>query len=152
MMVLRKLPVFCVVFLLSGLALADGFRQTGTEGRQTEFEGTLTLSGRFERRQDAETLVWRGDRICFYPDADAVTKLPRDASGKSNTFFCFSNHLAAAEKLQLARSPAPGTCGVTGTATATISRYIVESGSNVFDQAWLDKVEKQGPTSPLRCP
>lgn len=151
-MVLRKLPLLCVALLLSGTALADGFRLLNRDGRQAEYEGTLSVSGRFERRQDAETLDWRGDRVCFYPDAAAAAKLPRDAASKSNNSFCFSNHRAATEKLQLAAVPAAGSCGVVGTATVAISHYVLESGGDVFDQAWLDRVEKQGPSTPLRCP
>lgn len=151
-MLLRKLPLLCFVFLLSGTVLADGFYPVNHEGRQIEYEGTLSVSGHFERRQDAETLDWRGDRVCFFPEAAAAAKLPHNATGKGNNIFCFSNHRAATEKLQLAAVPAAGSCGAAGIATVTISRYVVESGDDVFDQAWLDRVEKQGPTTLLHCP
>lgn len=151
-MLLRKVSLLCFLGLLSAFAGADGFRQLDSEGRMTNYEGTMTVSGRFEHRQDAETLSWRGDRVCFYPDAAALAKLPQVSAGKNNPFFCFSNHRAALEKLQLAAVPAPGLCGEAGTATVAISRYIVESGKDVFDQAWLDRLEKQGSKTTLRCP
>lgn len=154
---LRKVSLlvslFCLVVLpLSGAARADGFRLLSQEGRQAEYEGTLVVSGRFERRQDAATLDWRGDRVCFYPEAAALSKLPHVATSKGNSSFCFSNHRAATEKLQIVAAPGVGDCGVAGTATVTISHYVAESGGDVFDQAWLDRVEKQGPSTPLRCP
>lgn len=152
-MILRRISVLCLLMLpLSGAALADGFRLLSREGRQAEYEGTLVVSGRFERRQDAATLDWRGDRVCFYPDAAALAQLPHDAGGKSNVSFCFSNHHAATEKLQLLTMPGTGNCGVAGTATVAISHYVAESGGDVFDQAWLERVEKQGPNTALRCP
>lgn len=132
---------------------AEGFREVSREGRLTEYEGQLSLSGRFERRQDAETLVWRGDRVCFFPDAPVAAKLPVPAvtsSGDNPRFFCFSNHRAALDKFQLAALPPAGSCGVGGKASVVISRYTVESG-NVFDQAWLDSVQKVDGKTPLAC-
>lgn len=153
-MTLRKLPVLLCVLLASGTAIADNLKIVNRDGRQTEYEGSLSVSGRFERRQDAETLDWRGDRVCFYPDAAGLGALPREAAGKRSVWFCFSNHRAATEQLHLAAAPQPGSCGVTGTATVSISHYVADSGNSgdIFDQAWLDKVVQQGPTSPLRCP
>ena len=111
MMLLCKLSLLCFIFLLSGTVLADGFCPVSHEGRQIEYEGTLSVSGHFERRQDAETLDWRGDRVRFFPEAAAAAKLPHDAAGKGN----------------------------------------VENGDDVFDQVWLDRVEKQGPNTLLHC-
>lgn len=134
---------------------AEGFREVSREGRLTEYEGQLSLTGRFERRQDAETLVWRGDRVCFYPDAPVAAKLPAPSpaanGGRDDSrFFCFSNHRAAMDKFQLAALPPAGSCGVSGKASVVISRYTVESG-NVFDQAWLDSVQKVDDKTPLAC-
>jgi hypothetical protein len=155
----RKLPVlFCVVLcsalsaVISAPAMADGFKLVSRDGRLAEYEGTLSLSGRFERRQDAETLDWRGDRICFFPDASAAAQLPREGAARKGAWFCFANNKAATQQLRIAATQ-PGSCGVTGTATVAISHYVAENGTGeTIDQAWLDKVVQQGPTSPLRCP
>lgn len=151
-MLLRHLSLLFCTLLFSTSALADAFTFVSRDGRQAEYSGSASVSGRFERRQDAETLDWRGDRICFFPDAETRRQLPADALSRSTPRFCFSNHRAAATQLRLAAAPAAGSCGVTGTATVSISRYVVESGSgDLFDQAWLDKVLQQGPVSPLGC-
>lgn len=150
---MRRFALAVLAATCMDLALADGFRETGREGRLTEYEGELRLSGQFDRRQDAETLVWRGDRVCFHPDAVALAKLPASAEGKGSTrYFCFSNHRAALEKFQLAALPPAGSCGMTGKASVVITRYTVETGGNVFDQAWLDRVEKVDAKTPLACP
>lgn len=149
-MVMRKIPVLFCVLLFSAPVLADGFKLVNREGRQAEYEGTLSLSGRVERRQDAETLDWRGDRVCFFPDAQAASLLPRDG-GKKGAWFCFSNHRAALQQLSLASSP-QGSCGLSGNATVAISHYTAETGTGeTIDQAWLDKVVQQGPVTPIRC-
>lgn len=147
-MSLRK---FVLLSLLSAasLAEADGFRLANQEGRMTEYSGMLTLTGRYERRQDAETLVWRGDRICFYPDAEYVGKLP--GTKKDERFFCFSNHTGALVKLKLPAVPPEGSCGMVGTAKVVISRYVVEKG-NPFDQAWLDRAEEASEATLEPCP
>lgn len=154
-MAARKLPVLlCLVLfsaplLVSTPVLADAFKLISRDGRQAEYEGTLSLSGRFERRQDAETLDWRGDRVCFFPEGAAASQLPNAAGGKG--WFCFSNHSTATQQLRVA-STQPGSCGATGTATVAISHYIAENGSGeTINQAWLDKVVQQGPVSPIRC-
>jgi hypothetical protein len=147
---LRNTSLLLMLLTLAGFARADGFRVANQEGRMTEYSGMLTLSGRFERRQDAETLVWRGDRICFYPDAQFLGQLPGDKK-KDDRYFCFSNHTGALGKLRLSALPPTGSCGVAGTAKVSISRFIVERG-NPFDQAWLDRVEELGGSSPLPCP
>lgn len=148
---LKAAPVLLAA-LVATPALADGFREVGREGRLTEYEGELRLAGRFERRQDAESLVWRGDRICFYPEAAAAARLPASPEANGARFFCFSNHRAAQEKLQLSALPPAGSCGVAGTARVVITKYTVETGGNVFDQAWLDRVEKVDGKTPLACP
>ncbi|MGH8491485.1 MAG: hypothetical protein ACRERR_00025 [Moraxellaceae bacterium] len=146
----RKLPVLFCVVLFSTSALADGFKLVSRDGRQAEYEGSLSLSGRFERRQDAETLDWRGDRVCFFPEAQAVGLLPRDG-GKKGAWFCFSNHSAATQQLRVAATQ-PGSCGAGGTATVAISHYVAETGvGETIDQAWLEKVVQQGPVTPIRC-
>ncbi len=149
-MVARKIPVLFCVVLFSTPVLADGFKLVSRDGRQAEYEGSLSLSGRFERRQDAETLDWRGDRVCFFPDAQAAGQLP---GGKSGGMFCFSNSRAAMQQFSLASaSQPPGSCGVTGVATVAISHYMAETGvGETIDQAWLEKVEQQGPVAPIRC-
>lgn len=153
-----RLSRTAIALLLSlpscSLALADDFRLVSQEGRMSEYEGRLSLSGRFERRQDAETLVWRGDRICFFPEAAARARLPgatgANAQGEPR-FFCFSNHNAAARQFRLAALPPAGSCGVAGQATVVISKYTVEA-DNLFDQAWLESVAMLGETAPLACP
>lgn len=129
---------------------ADALVLQNKEGRVAEYAGSVSLSGRFERRQDAESLDWRGDRICFYPDAESSKRLP--ASGKNQIWLCFSNHRAAVQMLGLAPTPPAGACGVMGTAHVVVSRYVAEGGTaEVFDQAWLDKVVQQSAPAPLRC-
>ena len=149
---MRTTLVLALGLLFSTPLLADGFRLVGREGRLTEYEGSVSLSGRLERRQDAETLVWRGDRVCFTPDAASASRLPPAAGQAANRFFCFSNNRSAAGLLGIPAQPPAGSCGVTGAATVLVSRYTVESGENVFDQAWLDRVEKPGALTPLACP
>jgi hypothetical protein len=52
-------------------------RKSNRDGRYVEYQGALTLNGRFERLQDSITLDWRGDRVCFFPDAAQAKLLPR---------------------------------------------------------------------------
>lgn len=147
-------------FLLALAALAatapvhaeGGFRLVDSEGRLSEYEGSVALSGRVERRQDAETLVWRGDRVCLVPDAASAARLPPAGGKGAARLFCFANHRAALEQLRIAALPPSGSCGVAGPVTVVVSHYTVEKGDNAFDQAWLDHVEKAGPLSPLACP
>lgn len=138
-----------LLLAVATFAEADGFRLANREGRLTEYSGMATLNGRFERRQDAETLVWRGDRICFWPDGEGAAKLPGEQ--REERYFCFSNHSGALAKLKLPALPQEGHCGVAGTARVAISRFVVETG-NAFDEAWLDRVDELGPPSPLPCP
>lgn len=148
-------PVALALLVLSwgGPLWAEGLRQVASEGRLTEFEGRVSVSGRFERRQDDETLVWRGDRVCFQPDAASQARLPGRAEPAGTArYFCFSNHRAALQQFQLAAQPAPGTCGTAGNARVLITKYTVETGGNVFDQAWLERVEALEARSPLACP
>jgi hypothetical protein len=148
---MRMRTPLLLLALAAAPALADGLHEVSRDGRKTEYDGSLSLSGRFEHRQDAETLDWRGDRICFFPDAAAAAQLPDAAAGRK-LWFCFSNNRTAAEQLHLAQVAPAGTCGVTGTATVAISHYVAESGSgDIYDEAWLDHVDRLGDTQPLRC-
>lgn len=149
---MRIFPVALLALLASAPLHADGFRLASREGRMAEYEGTVTLSGRYERRQDAETLVWRGDRVCFTPDAASASRLPPAEGTVATRFFCFSNSRTALDQFHIAALPPAGSCGVAGTATVVVSHYMVEKGENVFDQAWLDRVDKPGPVAPLPCP
>jgi hypothetical protein len=144
--------ILSALVLFSAPAWADGFRLVSKETGKAEYEGNVTVTGRFERRQDAETLDWRGDRVCFFADAASQASLPGN-NGRVNGF-CFSNHSAAAQLLKLSAMPTSGSCGAQGTATVSISRYVAEmtaKGREIFDQAQLDRVLTQGPTTPLRC-
>lgn len=149
---MKRLFAGLLALAVSVPALAADFRLVSREGRIAEYEGSVTLSGRVERRQDDETLVWRGDRVCFAPDAASTARLP-PAPGKAGArLFCFSNNRSAADLLKMPATPPAGACGVAGAATVVVSRYTVESGENVFDQAWLERVEKLAPLAPLACP
>lgn len=138
--------------LLAAPALAD-FKLVNRDGRYAEYDGTLTLGGRFERRQDAETLDWRGDRVCFFPEAEAVKKLPRSFPTNKPAMFCFSNSRSAVALLKLPAVPATGFCGFSGTATVTISRYVVENGiGETYDLAMLGQVADVSPLANIACP
>ncbi|MCD6060777.1 MAG: hypothetical protein K0R03_1912 [Moraxellaceae bacterium] len=147
---LRKFSLLVLLLSVAELAQAEGFRLANQEGRMTEYSGMLTLTGRFERRQDAETLVWRGDRVCFWPDAEFLDQLPGNKKSDER-FFCFSNHTGSLAKLKLPSLPPQGSCGMAGKAKVVISRYVVERG-NAFDQAWLDRAEDVGAPTLLPCP
>lgn len=149
---MTRLLAGLLALALAAPAAAADFRLVSREGRIAEYEGSVALSGRVERRQDDETLVWRGDRVCFTPDAASAARLP-PAPGRSGArFFCFSNNRSAADLLKMPATPPAGACGVAGAATVVVSRYTVEAGDNVFDQAWLERVEKAAPLAPLACP
>jgi hypothetical protein len=147
-----RATVLLTMLLCTGPVWAEGFRLVEKEGRFAEYDGRLALDGHFERRQDAETLVWRGDRVCFHPDAAGVARLPAKPGVRSEVrYFCFANHHAATEKFQLATVPPAGSCGMVGKARVVISHYTVETDS-AFDQAVLDSVEKLDGKTPLACP
>lgn len=151
-MMLKKIALFMCAALLATPSLANNFNLVSKDGRLTEYSGLATLSGDFERRQDAESLDWRGDRVCFRPDAASSQKLPYDAQARKVTLICFANHRAALKALELSSRSADGSCGVTGKATITISRYTVESGEGeIYDLAWLDKVESKSALTPIAC-
>lgn len=137
----------------SSAAGAEAFKLVTQEGRYSEYEGSLTLNGRFERRQDAESLEWRGDRVCFFPEAAGVKQLPGKFDTKKPAMFCFTNTRTVIAMLKLPPQPPVGACGVNGTARVRISRYVVESGTGeTYDLATLDNVSAFSAPSALSCP
>ncbi|MFP5430528.1 MAG: hypothetical protein ACLGHE_06050 [Gammaproteobacteria bacterium] len=134
-------------------ALAAGFKEVSRDGRYVEYQGDLTLSGRFERLQDSITLDWRGDRVCFFPEAAQVKQLPRAFASNKPAMFCFNNTRSAINALGLPPQPPAGACGMSGTATVSISRYVVENGmGETYDLATFVKADNVSPLKSVLCP
>lgn len=151
MIIRKKWSLLCAILLVSPV-LASDFKLVSRDGRLAEYSGSSTLSGSFERRQDAESLDWRGDRVCFQPDAVSLRKLPYDALTRKVTVICFANHRTALKLLELPARSADGSCGTKGKATINISRYTVESGEGeIYDLAWLDGVESKSAVESIAC-
>ncbi|MDP2229006.1 MAG: hypothetical protein Q8J78_16195 [Moraxellaceae bacterium] len=150
-MKMRNVLLSSVALVLALPVQADTFKLVNRDGRYAEYEGTMVMTGRFERRQDAETLDWRGDRVCFFPEAADVKKLPRVFDSRP-PMFCFSNSRSAVTQLQLPAQPPAGSCGIGGRATVNISRYIVENGvGETYDMAMLNQVSDVTPLTAVPC-
>lgn len=146
---------FLMVLGLSVVApvFAAGFKEVSRDGRYVEYQGELTLNGRFERLQDSITLDWRGDRVCFYPDAAQVKLLPRAFASNKPAMFCFTNTRSTIAALGLPPQPPAGACGMAGTATVSISRYVVENGmGETYDLATFVKADNVSPLKTVPCP
>lgn len=150
---MRKIILTFAFMCLAAPVLASPFREVGRDGRYVEYQGELTLSGRFERLQDSITLDWRGDRVCFFPDATGLKQLPRAFATNKPAMFCFANTRSSITALGLPPQPPAGACGMTGTATVGISRYVVENGmGETYDLATLVKAENVSPLKSVACP
>lgn len=150
---MTRLFVMVLAASLATPVIASGFREVSRDGRYVEYQGSLTLGGRFERLQDSITLDWRGDRVCFFPTAAQVKQLPRAFAASKPAMFCFNNTRAAIQALGLPPQPPAGACGMAGTATVSISRYVVENGmGETYDLATLVKAENVSPLNPVACP
>lgn len=150
---MRKIVVVAMCLGLSTPVVAAGFKEVGRDGRYVEYQGELTLTGRFERLQDSITLDWRGDRVCFYPDTTQAKLLPRVFASNKPAMFCFNNTRSAINALGLPPQPPAGACGMVGTATVDISRYVVENGmGETYDLATLVKADNVSPLKPVPCP
>jgi len=150
---MRKVMLLVVGLVLSVRVMANPFKEVSRDGRYVEYQGGLTLKGRFDRLQDATTLDWRGDRVCFFPEAEDARQLPRAFSSSKPAMFCFSNTRAAIAALGLPSQPPAGACGMTGTATVSISRYVVENGmGETYDLATLVKAVNVSPLMTVACP
>ncbi len=67
--------------------------------------------------------------------------------------FCFNNTRSASILLGMPPQPPAGACGMTGTATVEISRYVVENGmGETYDLAALVKAQDVSPLKPVPCP
>lgn len=150
---MRKAILLVVGLVLAAPVMANPFKEVGRDGRYVEYQGELTLKGRFERLQDSITLDWRGDRVCFFPDAESTRQLPRAFSSSKPAMFCFANTRGAIAQLGLPSAPAAGACGMTGTASVSISRYVVENGmGETYDLATLTKAANVSPLKTVACP
>jgi hypothetical protein len=149
---MRKMIAMAVCIGLSTPVMAAGFKEVDRDGRYVEYQGELTLSGRFERLQDSITLDWRGDRVCFFPDAAQAKLLPRAFATNKPAMFCFNNTRFAISTLGLPPQPPANECGMTGTATVSISRYVVENGvGETYDLATLVKAQNISPLKSVPC-
>lgn len=150
---MRNILLMVACMGLTAPVLAGGFKEVSRDGRYVEYQGELTLRGRFERLQDSTTLDWRGDRVCFFPEAALVKQLPRAFPTNKPAMFCFNNTRSAITALGLPAQPPAGFCGMNGTASVTISRYVVENGmGETYDLATLVKAENVSPLKTVACP
>ncbi|HQV41556.1 MAG: hypothetical protein IT466_11025 [Moraxellaceae bacterium] len=150
---MQKIVVIALCLGMSAPVVAAGFKEVSRDGRYVEYQGDLRLSGRFERQQDSITLDWRGDRVCFYPDAVPAKLLPRVFPTNKPAMFCFSNTRTAINALGLPPEPPEGACGMIGTATVSISRYVVENGmGETYDLATFVSAENVSTLKPVPCP
>lgn len=131
--------------VLSALLL---FSSLGTNATATE----ITLSGRYEYRTDEESLDIVGRQVCFFPSASSAGKVPRPASDKRISWFCFSNSETAARMLGFSLKAPAKACGIRGQAMVTVSDYILytkEGDGN--DVATLRTVVQQSAPETLPC-
>lgn len=150
---MRKVMLLAVGLLLTAPVMANPFKEVSRDGRYVEYQGELSLKGRFDRLQDSVTLDWRGDRVCFFPEAEYARQLPRAFSSSKPAMFCFGNTRTAIAALGLPPQPPAGACGMTGTATVSISRYVVENGmGETYDLATLVKAANMSPLKTVACP
>lgn len=150
---MRKMLLLLVGMSLAAPVLADVFREVSRDGRYVEYQGDMSLNGRFERLQDSITLDWRGDRVCFFPEPAQAKQLPHAFPTNKPAMFCFSNTRFAIASLGLPAQPPSGACGMVGNATVNISRYVVENGmGETYDLATLVKADNVSPLKTVACP
>ncbi len=111
-----------------------------------------TFSGRFEYRTDPESLDVIGRQVCFFPSGRSAHRVPRPTGDKRLPWFCFSNSETAAKMLGFRLEASPKGCGIRGTATVTVSNYVLytkEGDGN--DIATLKSVVRNAGPEQLPC-
>jgi hypothetical protein len=112
--------------------------------------GELTLEGTFERRTDAYSKRVLGDAVCFVPDEKHAAALPRPAGDERRAWFCFTNRAHAVKAFAI--PPGRTGCGTRGSATITVSAYVVSKGDGEsVDTARLERVLAKGAPRPIPC-
>ncbi|WP_148042270.1 hypothetical protein [Pseudomethylobacillus aquaticus] len=119
---------------------------------QVAAEETITLSGRFEYRTDPISLDIIGRQVCFFPTEHSAHLVPRPRGDNRLPWFCFSNSAAAAKMLGFRLTVSTDACGVSGSATLTVSHYVAypEEGDG-NDVATLNFVQKKTKPEPIPC-
>jgi hypothetical protein len=131
---------------------AGGFKRSHQEKYLIYYTGTATLTGRFVRRLDKETLEKQGDMLCFFPKGASASFVPRPKGDPRLAWFCFSNQRKAKTLLKANDTKPKGSCGMQGEATVVVSNYVVNSQeAEVFDTARLVKVIKSPGSRALSC-
>jgi hypothetical protein len=125
--IMRKIVVWPCASACRRLWRPPVLRKSNRDGRYVEYQGELTLSGRFERLQDSITLDWRGDRVCFFPEAAQAKLLPRVLPPTSLP--CSVSTIRARPSV-FGLPPQPPGRGVwhDRNGHGGISRYVVENG------------------------
>ncbi len=114
--------------------------------------GETAFSGRYEYRTDQMSLDIIGKQVCFFPSEPSARLVPRPPGDKRLPWFCFSNSPAAAKMLGFRLTAPVNACGISGSATLTVSNYVVytkEGDGN--DIATLKVVQRKTKPEPLPC-
>jgi hypothetical protein len=130
----------------------EGFVRSHQEKQLVYYTGSATLSGRFDRRLDEETLAKQGDVLCFFPKGTSASLVPRGKSDPRLPWFCFSNQKKAKSLLRANGDKVKGSCGIQGEATVTVTHYVANlQASEVFDTARIVKLKSSTGPRPLPC-
>jgi len=113
------------------------------------YEGEITISGKYTLSNPEGDFMG----LCFYPDADTGSLIPRDTDDSRIPFFCFSNE-EADQMLGINREEifvdSTVEC-IEGNATISVSNYVLTKIEGaVWDKAELEKVISKEPYS-LEC-
>lgn len=113
----------------------------------------IRVSGRFEYLSDETSLEIKGNQICFFPDANSVSRIPRRNASSAEFWFCFDNGRAAAHMLGITMGQNRSNCGYQGTATIEVTNYIPFYGESDADNdaATLRLVIVRTPARPIAC-
>jgi hypothetical protein len=129
-----------------------GFKRLRQEKHLIYYSGTATMTGKFVRRLDKETLEMQGDTLCFFPKGASASLVPRPKGDPRLAWFCFSNQKKAKTLLKANDDKPKGSCGMQGEATLVVSHYVVNSqAAEVFDTARLVKVVSSPGSRALPC-
>ena len=130
----------------------DGFTRSHQEKLLVYYTGSATLTGRFDRRMDKETLEMQGDMLCFFPKGASASLVPRGKSDPRLPWFCFSNQKKAKSRLRADGAKTKGSCGIQGEATVVVTNYVANlARSEVFDTARIVKLKSSTGPRPLPC-
>jgi hypothetical protein len=147
--ILSRITVLSLALSSTPLMSAERLQIRERQGNFVHYSGSITVTGRFERRTDDEMI---GDVLCFFPEGMSSSLIPRSKEDQRLPWFCFKNQREAQALLRAAGNPKKASCGFVGRATVIVSSYVVDlSETETFDTAQLDRVLSSSQPGFIKC-